>query len=152
MTLADTSWNWTVQVSLKHFSFYSTHMSKTVLIFYALPFFFMIYPANFTQWMGVQFQKLRSSELDRFCLNGLSQLGDEERILTTISLKSILFNKYVVWNTNYSNMYKTENNLPKFLTIFTLRRSRVLKLEISLSFDKKYFARYHFRFVIFSLF
>ena len=28
----------------------------------------------------------------------------------------------------------------------------VLKLEISLSFDKKYFARYHFRFVIFSLF
>ena len=41
---------------------------------------------------GVQFQKL----LDRFCLNGLSQLGDEERILTTISLKSILFNKYEV--------------------------------------------------------
>ena len=56
----------------------------------------------------VQFQKLRSSELDRFCLNGLSQLGDEERILTTISLKSILFNKYEVWNTNYSNMYKTK--------------------------------------------
>ena len=27
----------------------------------------------------------------------------------------------------------------------------LLKLEISLSFDKKYFARYHFRFVIFSL-
>ena len=44
----------------------------------------------------VQFQKLRFRELDRFCLNGLSQLGDEERILTTISLKSILFNKYEV--------------------------------------------------------
>ena len=28
----------------------------------------------------------------------------------------------------------------------------LLKLEISLSFDKKYFARNHFRFVIFSLF
>ena len=61
---------------------------------------------------GVQFQELRSSEPDRFCLNGLSQIGDEERILTTSSLKSILFNKYEVWNTNYSNMYKTENKLP----------------------------------------
>ena len=40
--------------------------------------------------------RLRSRELDRFCLNGLSQLGDEEKILTTISLKSILFNKYEV--------------------------------------------------------
>ena len=40
--------------------------------------------------------RLRFRELDRFCLNGLSQLGDEERILTTISLKSILFNKYEV--------------------------------------------------------
>ena len=36
-----------------------------------------------------------------------------------------------------------------FLAIFGVR---VLKLEISLSFDKKYFARNHFRFVIFSLF
>ena len=44
----------------------------------------------------VQFQELRSSEPDRFCLNGFSQIGDEERILTTSSLKSILFNKYEV--------------------------------------------------------
>ena len=34
----------------------------------------------------------------------------------------------------------------------TNRPTNLLKLEISLSFDKKYFARYHFRFVIFSLF
>ena len=39
---------------------------------------------------------LRSSELDETYLNNLSQLGDEERILTTSSLKSILFNKYEV--------------------------------------------------------
>ena len=40
----------------------------------------------------VQSQGLLSSELDETYLNGLSQLGDEERILTTSSLKSILFN------------------------------------------------------------
>ena len=44
----------------------------------------------------VQSQGLRSNELDETCLNGLSQLSDEERILTAISLKSILFNKYEV--------------------------------------------------------
>ena len=44
----------------------------------------------------IQSQGLRSSELDETYLNGLSQLGDEERILTTSSLKSILFNKYEV--------------------------------------------------------
>ena len=44
----------------------------------------------------VQSQGLLSSELDETYLNGLSQLGDEERILTTSSLKSILFNKYEV--------------------------------------------------------
>ena len=62
--------------------------------------------------VDVQSQGLLSSELDETYLNGLSQLSDEERILTTSSLKSILFNKYEVWNTNYSNMYKTENKLP----------------------------------------
>ena len=45
---------------------------------------------------SVQSQGLRSNELDETCLNGLSQLSDEERILTAISLKSILFNKYEV--------------------------------------------------------
>ena len=62
--------------------------------------------------ISVQFQELRTSEPDRFCLNVFSQIGDEERILTTSSLKSILFNKYEVCHTNYSNMYKTENKLP----------------------------------------
>merc|ERR1711873_174494 len=42
----------------------------------------------------VQSQGLLSSELDETHLNGLSQLSDEERILTTSSLKSILFNKW----------------------------------------------------------
>ena len=43
-----------------------------------------------------------SSQLSTTCahiqnyLNGQSQLGDEERISTTSSLKSILFNKYEV--------------------------------------------------------
>ena len=49
-----------------------------------------------TEGSVVQFQKLRSSELGRTCSNGLSQLGDEERILTTSSLKSTLFNNYEV--------------------------------------------------------
>ena len=40
---------------------------------------------------SVQSQGLWSSELDETYLNGLSQLGDEERILTIISLKSILY-------------------------------------------------------------
>ena len=67
--------------------------------------------------MGVQSPRLRFRELDRFFLSGLSQLGDEERILTAISLKV-----YYSINTKSETQIitictKQKNSLPKFLTV-----------------------------------
>merc|ERR1711923_82495 len=109
------------------------------------------YKHNMTYWAAKPtnlFVEL-DKEMYWFCLDANEQKKTKEKITAYCvndEAKQLLstettFNETM--NQIRMEYNKNENNMSSHM---------MLKLEISLGFDKKYFARNHFRFVIFSLF